>query len=201
MAILEHLAISRAKVNLFKCLTIGCLFILISCQNRETLIVNEQDNQLELHNGILKFQNKSFSGILVRFYNAGDMQSEINYISGMKHGLERQWYENGQLAIERHYSKGYKIGLHKGWWENGLLKFEYTFNDKGAFNGNVKEWYAHGVLSMNFNYENGQEVGSQRLYNPDGRIKSNYEVVNGDRFGLIGLKTCYTVSINSDEVQ
>ena len=39
------------------------------------------------------------------------------------------------------------------------------------------------------------------MWKDDGTIKANYEVVNGERFGLIGLKKCYTVTVNEDEVK
>jgi antitoxin component YwqK of YwqJK toxin-antitoxin module len=54
---------------------------------------------------------------------------------------------------------------------------------------------------MDFNYKNGKETGSQRLWKPDGSIKANYEVVNGERFGLIGLKKCYTVTVDKNEIK
>ena len=49
---------------------------------------------------------------------------------------------------------------------------------------------------MSFHYKNGKEVGSQRLWKADGSIKANYEVVGGERFGLIGLKKCYNMDIS-----
>ena len=51
---------------------------------------------------------------------------------------------------------------------------------------------------MSFNYINGKEAGKQLLLKSNGNIKANYEVVNGERFGLIGLKKCYTVTKIND---
>ena len=68
------------------------------------------------------------------------------------------------------------------------------------YHGNVKEWYSNGQLYRDFNFNNGKEVGSQKLWKLDGTIKANYEVVKGERFGLIGLKKCYQVSVGSDEI-
>ena len=53
---------------------------------------------------------------------------------------------------------------------------------------------------MFFNYKKGKESGSQRLWKTDGSIKANYDVVNGERFGLIGLKKCYQVTVGNDTV-
>ena len=34
------------------------------------------------------------------------------------------------------------------------------------------------------------------LWDLNGNIKANYEVINGERYGLIGLKKCFTVFDN-----
>ena len=44
------------------------------------------------------------------------------------------------------------------------------------------------VTFRDFNYINSKETGSQKLWYETGKIKANYEVINGERFGLIGLK-------------
>jgi antitoxin component YwqK of YwqJK toxin-antitoxin module len=156
---------------------------------------------LKLDNGILEFNATPFTGKIISAFSNGKLQSEVFYKNGLKEGKEQQWGIDGTLILERFYTKGKKTGIHKSWWDNGNLKFEYHFNDKGEFHGAVKEWYADGLLLMDFNYINGKETGSQRLWKPDGSIKANYEVVNGERFGLIGLKKCYTVTIDKDEIK
>ena len=173
-----------------------------SCSNeKKPLILDASHSDLVLVNGILQLNDMPFSGDLNTYYPNGDLESEVEYDAGKKHGYEKRWLTNGALYMERFYTNGFKSGTHKAWWENGSLKFEYHFNDNGEYDGSVKEWYETGQPYMSFNYENGKESGSQRLWKADGRIKANYEVVNDERFGLIGLKKCYTVTVNSDEVK
>lgn len=148
------------------------------------------------------FYNESpFEGQLVAKYVSGTVKSKIDYVDGKRHGCETQWYKNGAKLLERFYIKGFKTGVHRSWWESGHLKFEYHFNDKGEFHGLVKEWYKSEQIFRDFNYNQGKESGSQRLWKPDGTIKANYEVVNGERFGLIGLKKCYMVTVNKDDIE
>ena len=174
----------------------------MSCNSTlKTFIVDVSDVNLKLDNGILFYNKVPFKGLLVEYYSVEDLKSVIEYVDGKKQGYERHRFKNGSLAMERFYRNGFKTGIHKAWWENGTLKFEYHFNDKGEFHGQVNEWSPSGQLYMSFNYKNGKEVGSQRLWKVDGSIKANYEVINGERFGLIGLKKCYTVTVNSDEVK
>lgn len=172
-----------------------------SCEKHNPLVLNFSNESLELHNGVLKFEDHPFTGKLIAHFPDGNLKSEVYYKHGLKEGSEKQWYVDGKLALERFYVEGIKQSIHKSWWDNGNLKFEYHFNDKGEFHGIVKEWYEDGILFRDFNYENGKETGSQRLWKPDGSIKANYEVVNGERFGLIGLKKCYTVTVNKDEIE
>lgn len=159
------------------------------------------DSALKLDNGILYYHEDRFTGNLVSYYTHKGLKTDIEYKNGKKHGYEKQWDNNSNIIIERYYTNGKKVGLHKGWWNNGNIKFLYEFNAKGQYHGAVKEWYESGQMYRDFNYQEGQEVGRQRLWKADGRIKSNYDVVNGERFGLIGLKMCYQVTVDSDEIK
>ncbi len=173
---------------------------LTSCVHEE-LVVDSKNSALELVNGVLHYQNSPFDGLLVSKYDNVSLKMELQYVNGRKDGYEKQWYLNGQLAQSRLYSKGIKVGNHLGWWDHGTKKFDYNFNDIGEYEGNRKEWYKNGQLVRDFNYSKGKELGSQRMWTESGKIRANYEVKNGERFGLIGLKKCYTVNTNSNELQ
>jgi len=178
-----------------------CPFLLLlSCEN-EVLKVDKSSNELQLKNGVLEYQGAPFTGELVSMYNPSSFKMKLEYKEGRKDGYEKQWYPNGELAQHRLYSKGVKVGNHLGWWEDGSKKFDYHFNEKGEYEGNRKEWYQNGQLVRDFNYVKGKEIGSQRMWNDNGKIRANYEVKNGERFGLIGLKKCYTVNVESNELE
>ena len=178
------------------------LFSVFACNFSKSCRMLEASNiNLHLENGILYYEETPFSGDLVTYYNDNILKSDIEYVNGRKHGMEKHWYQSSTRAITRYYKKGFKSGLHQGWWENGKPKFEYYFNDNGEYNGSVKEWDASGLLVMHFNYKDGQEIGRQRSWNLDGSTKANYEVKDGERFGLIGLKKCYQVTVGNDEVE
>ncbi|WP_394971358.1 toxin-antitoxin system YwqK family antitoxin [uncultured Croceitalea sp.] len=179
------------------------LLILISLQScqRQDLEVNRSDPALHLKNGVLHYQGKPFNGTLFAKHDFDTYKMKIAYKDGRKDGLEQQWYLNGEIAQFRTYHKGVKVGNHLGWWPNGTPKFAYTFNDEGAYHGKREEWYKNGQLVLSFNYVDGKEQGRQRMWNDTGKIKANYDVVGNERFGLIGLKKCYTLNINSNEIK
>ncbi|MFY0625773.1 MAG: hypothetical protein JXR07_05745 [Reichenbachiella sp.] len=178
--------------NLF-CYFVVALFLL-SCDllgpDKSTTVAFDSTG-LELNNGVLYLNGTKFTG---KVYSNSNIRKETNYEKGRKNGLDKRWFPDGSLASERYYSNGLKTGLHRSWWENNKLKFEYHFNDQGQYHGSITEWYQNGQLAKQFHYINGQEDGPQKLFNPDGKIKANYEVVDGERFGLIGLKKCMTVT-------
>jgi len=191
------------QINPMHKFTIVVLLLFVSCIREDAVIVEVStlNNDLNLINGVLHFNDAPFNGRLVEYYDAQNLKLEVFYKKGRKHGQEKKWFANEILAEVRFYTNGYKSGIHEAWWPNNNKKFEYHFNEKGEYHGKLWEWYNTGQCFRAFNYINGQEVGPQKLWQLDGRIKGNYEVVNGERFGLIGLKKCFTVTINSDEVK
>jgi len=198
---MAHRGILQIKQR-FRLVILGFL-LLVSCNGAEVSPVEllASNEELDLINGLLYFNEMLFSGRLVDCYDEEQLKFEAHYKKGKKHGVERKWYADAALAEVRYYTKGNKSGIHEAWWPNKKKKFEYHFNEKGEYHGKVSEWYRTGQSYRAFNYLNGQEVGRQQLWQLDGRIKGNYEVAHGERFGLIGLKKCYTVSADSDEVK
>ena len=169
--------------------------MLVACQEKPELkSIDKSDQEIQIINGVLHYKNSPYNGLLVTYYTDKTLKSKVPYAKGRKQGVERHWFENGMLALERSYTEGVKLGTHRAWWIKGNLKFEYHFNEEGAYHGQVREWYLSGQIFREFNYHNGKEIGSQRLWKSNGNVKANYTVLKGDRFGLIGLKKCSMVS-------
>ena len=169
--------------------------IFSSCtKEKNPILVLHTDKELTVSQGITSYKGKALTGKIVAYSSKKMLLYSCDYTNGRKNGEEKKWHSNGLKEMYRLYSKGVKIGVHKGWWENSNKKFEYHFNSSGAYQGEVKEWFRDGTVYRTFNYLNGREDGSQKMYKPDGSIRANYVVVAGERFGLIGLKTCDPVS-------
>ena len=80
--------------------------------------------------------------------------------------------------------------------EKGL---ELTIYDSLMFNNGDK--LLPYITNPNFNFIEGVEDGPQKLFKLNGAIKANYIVVNEERYGLIGLKKCYSVTSDKNEIQ
>lgn len=186
------------------------LLVFISCYNKKQEIkTNDSINEITLTasnkpsfnliNGVLLYQSKPYSGIVSELYSNGNIKTKSEYLAGKRSGYYKGWYSNGTKQFDRYYKKGLKVGAHIGWYKNNQKKFEFQFNDSGEYDGSVKEWYSSGQEFRSFNYQNGREEGSQQMWQQDGKIRANYVAKSGERFGLIGLKKCYSVNIKNEE--
>jgi antitoxin component YwqK of YwqJK toxin-antitoxin module len=175
------------------------LFLLIitifnfSCE-KERLAVESISEYISFEHNMPFYKGKQFSGMLFVRYKNKQFKEKRNYKRGVLHGNQTKWYSDGGKYSERYYVHGVKTGIHQGWWKNGRQKFEFHFNNEGEHDGISNEWFENGIPFKLFHYKNGQEDGSQKMFKPDGSIRANYIVIEGDRFGLIGLKKCDAVS-------
>ena len=84
-------------------------------------------------------------------------------------------------------------GLQTAYWENGRKRFEYiAVND--AYEGELKEWAENGQLFHLAHYNKGQEEGIQKMWHANGKIRSNFIIIKGRRYGLLGTKNCKNVN-------
>ena len=187
---------------------------MISCnirkeEQREIALINEvtiphikknsKDDRFKLNNGVLLFDKKPYSGIVEDYYSREKLKSISKYYLGKRQGIFKGWYTNGNKWFERFYANGLKIGIHVGWFDNGKSMFEYHFNTKGEYNGKVSEWYKNGKILKEFHFKDGKEEGSQKMWRSNGKIKANFVTKKGERFGLIGLKKCFSINKTNEE--
>ncbi|WBX70179.1 toxin-antitoxin system YwqK family antitoxin [Tenacibaculum retecalamus] len=162
---------------------------------------NKNDKSFNLKNGVLLLNETPYSGIVEDYYSKEKLKSTSVYFQGKKHGIYNGWYISGNKWFQRFYTNGLKTGIHIGWFDNGKPMFKYHFNTNGVYNGSITDWYMNGALLNKFNFKEGREEGSQKTWQPNGKIKANFVTKNGERFGLIGLKKCYSVAIENEKIK
>ncbi len=157
-------------------------------------LVTNKDTNLQIVNGIVYYQTKLFSGKIVSFFDSSkDTLSIKNFILGKEDGVWKEFYPNQNIKLIRNFKDGKKIDSLIGFWENKNKMLAYYFiNDE--YEGTGKEWNRNGRLIREMNYKNGHEEGSQRMFYDNGKVRSNYVIINGKRFGLLGTKNCINVS-------
>jgi antitoxin component YwqK of YwqJK toxin-antitoxin module len=130
--------------------------------------INSADKNLKKEKGVYNYNGSEYSGILEEYDTKGQLLSEIKLVNGKKEGLSKFYWPDGKLKCEANY-------------QNGI------------YHGSVIRYFENGNLFSSFNYKDGQESGKQQMWKSDGRIKVNYEVINGRKYGLTGVKNCVNV--------
>ncbi len=167
---------------------IPLILLIFSCQSK-ALKLDIKAKNLSLTNGIMLYKDKPYTGVL---YSKNDTITlyRVSYLKGIKHGKEERFYFDGLPASQRFYTNGKKVGVHKGWWSNQQPKFITHFDNAGNLTSTQREWLSNGMLIKELHFANGNEKGWQKSWDINGKIKSNYVVINGERFGLIGYNKC-----------
>jgi antitoxin component YwqK of YwqJK toxin-antitoxin module len=153
-------------------------------------------NQVQVkHSGGLIYVNDSlFTGVLFSlFTNSKDTAEIYSAVNGREHGTAKQFYPDGKPKEIRHFTNGKKVNEYVGWWPNGKKKLKFNFSND-EYEGTCYEWDEQGQLTHEANYHEGHEEGAQRAWYSNGKIKSNYTMIGGRRYGLLGTKNCKNVS-------
>jgi antitoxin component YwqK of YwqJK toxin-antitoxin module len=172
------------------------LLALISCSDakEKTRLVDQRKVSVKHSGGVAYVNDSIFTGTLFSLYpDLKDTLEFSSFVNGREHGICRQFYPNGVLKEVRYFKNGKKQGEYKGWWEDRSKKFVFQFADD-EYNGTCYEWADNGQLIHEANYIAGHEAGEQRAWYTNGKVRSNYTIINGRRYGLLGTKNCKNVS-------
>lgn len=183
-----------ARLALFLSSFFAPLFFSCSREKDAQHFVNLDHASVRHSGGICYVNDSVFTGVLFSLDpQRNDTLTLSSFLNGREHGTWRQLHRNGSLKEIRYFENGKKQGDYSGWWENGVKKFFYHFSDD-EYDGRCFEWSENGQLYHEANYNQGHEEGAQRAWYANGKIKSNYTIINGRRYGLLGTKNCRNVS-------
>ncbi len=105
------------------------------------------------------------------FYNRnGTVNYSEDYRNGVVHGFKRSYYENGQLETETFVLNGFSQYCTM-FRPNGIKKVEmlYGFNTQ-KLNGPFKRYYENGNVWFECTYINGLRQGLYKCYGEDGSL-------------------------------
>jgi antitoxin component YwqK of YwqJK toxin-antitoxin module len=110
-----------------------------------------------------------------RFAN-GNLQSEICYQNGVKHGISKYYYESGKVQSEFNYVDDRSIGFYRSFYENGQLEWEGSFKEEGK-SGVWKRFTETGLLAETGIYLNNvRDWATWKLFDINGETDN----LNGD---------------------
>ena len=185
--IMEHRALFLSSV---------LLLMLISCspEKKKMRLVDQSKVSVKHSGGIVYVNDSVFTGTLFSLYaDSNDTLEFSSYLNGREHGTAKQFYQKGAVKEIRYFENGKKQGEYKGWWPDGTKKYLFQFKDD-EYNGTCYEWAENGQLTHQANYKQGHEEGTQAAWYTNGKIRSNYTIINGRRYGLLGTRNCKNVS-------
>ena len=175
------------------------LMLFTSCTNTgkhatEYRTINQNTPGLKAVNGTLYLNDTLFSGtVYAIFPGTYDTAAIMNFSNGAEDGIWKKYFAGNTLEETRQFKQGKKIGEYTAWWPNGKKRLQYRFA-AGEYEGTCYEWNENGQLVKEANYKAGHEDGLQKIFYDNGKIHSNFIVVNGRRYGLLGTKNCVNVS-------
>ncbi|MFT2089533.1 toxin-antitoxin system YwqK family antitoxin [Paraglaciecola sp. 2405UD69-4] len=135
------------------------------------------------------YQNKPFTGVMVSYFDSGQLATADEFVNGRRQGFAKKWFTNGKLAYHANYNHGQRDGFSRSWWVNGKRRSEF-FYITGKPEGVAWRWYRSGAKFKRFNYKMGKPAGLQQAWRENGKLSSNFEYKNGRTYGLKKANSC-----------
>jgi len=136
-------------------------------------------------------------GLIKTWYpQTGELESEVMYVNGKRHGTYTYYYRNGQVSYTEDYKNGVVHGFKRGYypggqleletfvldgyhqystlfWPNGIKKVEMLYaHTNNKLNGPFKRYSNDGKLILECTYINGVIQGEFKYYRKNGSLES-----------------------------
>jgi antitoxin component YwqK of YwqJK toxin-antitoxin module len=116
------------------------------------------------------FESGNLDGIYTKYYDNGNIKTEVNYINSKKNGIYREYDETGQLLTEITYINDKINGECKSYYDtNKILSICNYKND--FLNGQNIKYYQNGNIEYKCNYINGCLDGVYEYYYINNKLK------------------------------
>ena len=120
-----------------------------------------------------------------QYWGTGNVQKEIYYQDGKRHGKYRTQYIDGQLSEQGFFKHGKKYGRWLYRYENGQMKKESNYVD-GKLIGWQKAWSSNGELVAEINLLNGNGTYREYFERYKGKgIAKEVQYINGVKHGTL----------------
>ena len=100
-----------------------------SKKDNNHLTLNRPNSSLNEKKVITSSHSKKKNGKHITYYDNGNKWVELNFVNGVREGIQYTWHHNGQLKSELHYVNGKKHGLQKWLQKNGKILNEKTYTN------------------------------------------------------------------------
>lgn len=94
----------------------------------------------------LKKDTEFYDGLVVWYYENGNVFQKVNYIKGYISGERLVYFKNGKLKAKLNYERGRKNGSSKEYYKDGRLKAQGSYRNNKKV-GTWKRFYYDGVVN------------------------------------------------------
>lgn len=154
---------SKALLTLFVIIWAG------SCQWSNSAEKNKNDSDST---------KKYFSGEKKMYWKNGKLKATIQYVNGMREGINKNYSSSGKLQSIVPYSKNQIEGESIQYYPSGKVHSKINYRH-GAKNGTEIWYYENGELYQVSEYKYGKLHGVQKKYHENGKLMSEAVYKNG----------------------
>jgi len=113
--------------------------------------------------------NQAITGIVLRHYDSGELMAKTEYLSGLRHGVHKEFNPDGQLSALHTYKSGVLNGSYEKFNKYGHLRIAENY-DMGKLldqNGELMTGlveYKDDTFVTKYRYKNGLKDGYGGLF-------------------------------------
>lgn len=151
------------------------LIFVISCVKTEKQYHSNGQLQSEI-----QYKRGLRHGTAIYFYPNGTKQLQSNYYESKLNGALKKWRKDGSLESIEHYKNDTLHGVSQKFFDNGRLHHTIHYY-KGVLDGEYLEYHENGLLNINGSFKNGFYHGKWKYFNPSGFLigRANYNLGTG----------------------
>lgn len=117
----------------------------------------QHQNDFEVQNHGLMFENVPFTGSLNRSASGQLGQAVCHYVDGKKNGVFKEWYPNGNIKEVSLFRDDELHGRRICYWSNGSKRFHVNYIN-GVMDGVYEEWDDNGISKQIKTYYKGKLI-------------------------------------------
>jgi antitoxin component YwqK of YwqJK toxin-antitoxin module len=118
---------------------------------------------------ITHYKDDMLHGLVVKYWDNGNLKSEAEYRNDILHGFYRDFYRSGSKNRQGNYQRGLRNGIFTKYWENVNIRTTVIF-ENDLEHGDMLEYYKNGTLKRATPFVRGVVRGEVKTYNKKGKL-------------------------------
>ena len=122
--------------------------------------------------------DKDGNGYEKKYFDSGELYSEVPYVNGKSEGIEKIYYKSGKLEEERTHKNGVWDGPMTSYYEDGRLQSKATWKNRGYIGPHVfydyeEKPHSHHRIDETLYSDTGKQISEElSSYRADNTLSS-----------------------------